>query len=186
MKSERTLLSGEEITEKVRELAAEILKRCGDDVPAFVGVYTRGVTLANRVKDALKEDWPEIPLGTLDVSLYRDDLDDLESAPKLESSDIPFGLDGTRVILFDEVIYTGRTIRAALDVLMDYGRPAQVELAVLVDRGNRELPLQPDYVGLKVETQAGDYVAVQFCEDDEREGVFLMSREPQMDTNAHQ
>lgn len=173
MGSERTLLNGEGIAEKVGELAAEIRKRCGDDVPAFVGVYTRGVTLAKRVKEALKEEWPDIPLGTLDVSLYRDDLDDLQTAPKLESSDIPFVLDGTRVILFDEVMYTGRTTRAALDVLMDYGRPARVELAVLVDRGNRELPLQPDYVGLKVETKAGDYVAVQFVEDDKREGVYL-------------
>ncbi len=173
MGSERTLLSGEGITEKVGELAAEIRKRCGDDRPAFVGVYTRGVTLAKRVKEALKEEWPDIPLGTLDISLYRDDLDDLQTAPKLESSDIPFALDGTRVILFDEVMYTGRTTRAALDVLMDYGRPARVELAVLVDRGNRELPLQPDYVGLKVETKVGDYVAVQFVEDDKREGVYL-------------
>lgn len=176
MGEERTLLSEEGVTEKVRELAAEILKRCGDDVPAFVGVYTRGVTLAKRVREALKDDWPDIPLGTLDISLYRDDLDDLESAPKLESSEIPFGLDGTRVILFDEVMFTGRTTRAALDVLMDYGRPARVELAVLVDRGNRELPLQPDYVGLKVETKVGDYVAVQFAEEDEREGVFLVEK----------
>ncbi len=173
MGSERTLLSGEGITEKVNELAAQIRKNCGNEVPAFVGVYTRGVTLAKRVKQALQDEWPEIALGTLDVSLYRDDLDALESAPKLESSDIPFGVDGTRVILFDEVMYTGRTTRAALDVLMDYGRPSRVELAVLVDRGNRELPLQPDYVGLKVDTEAGDYVAVRFAEDDDREGVFL-------------
>jgi pyrimidine operon attenuation protein/uracil phosphoribosyltransferase len=174
MGDERTLLSEEGVAEKVRELAAEIRKRCGDEVPAFVGVYTRGVTLARRVKEELKKDWPDIPLGTLDISLYRDDLDDLENAPKLESSDIPFGLDGARVILFDEVMYTGRTTRAALDVLMDYGRPSRVELAVLVDRGNRELPLQPDYVGLKVETSEGDHVSVQFSEEDEREGVFLV------------
>ncbi len=176
MGEERTLLSEEGVTEKVRELAAQIRKRCGDDIPAFVGVYTRGVTLAKRVKEALKDEWPDIPLGTLDISLYRDDLDDLESAPKLESSEIPFGLEGTRVILFDEVMFTGRTTRAALDVLMDYGRPSRVELAVLVDRGNRELPLQPDYVGLKVETKVGDYVAVQFAEEDDREGVFLVEK----------
>ena len=174
MAKERTLLSEEGIAEKVKDMAAEIHKRCGDEIPAFVGVYTRGVTLAKRVRDALKNEWPDIALGTLDISLYRDDLDDLENAPKLESSDIPFGLDGARVILFDEVMYTGRTVRAALDVLMDYGRPSRVELAVLVDRGNREMPLQPDYVGLKVDTQPEDYVSVQFAGEDDREGVFLV------------
>lgn len=168
------MLSGEGVAEKIKELAAGIRRRCGDEVPAFVGVYTRGVTLARRVKEALKDEWPDVPLGTLDVSLYRDDLDDLEKAPKLESSEIPFSLDGARVVIFDEVMFTGRTARAALDVLMDYGRPSRVELAVLVDRGNRELPLQPNYVGLKVETNRGDYVAVQFAEDDNREGVFLV------------
>lgn len=168
------MLSGEGVAEKIRELAAAIRRRCGDEVPAFVGVYTRGVTLAKRVKEALKAEWPEVQLGTLDISLYRDDLDDLEKAPKLESSEIPFSLDGARVVIFDEVMFTGRTARAALDVLMDYGRPSRVELAVLVDRGNRELPLQPDYVGLKVETNRGDHVAVQFAEDDKREGVFLV------------
>lgn len=173
MSSERTLLSGEGISGKVAELAAAIRQSCGDEVPAFVGVYTRGVTLAKRVKAALQDEWPEIALGTLDISLYRDDLDDLKSAPKLESSDIPFALEGTRVVLFDEVIFTGRTTRAALDVLMDYGRPARVDLAVLVDRGGRELPLQPDFVGLKVDTEKEDYVAVRFAEDDDREGVFL-------------
>ncbi|MCF6314232.1 MAG: bifunctional pyr operon transcriptional regulator/uracil phosphoribosyltransferase PyrR [Verrucomicrobiales bacterium] len=175
MSSERILLDGEGIAEKVEALAAAIRLACGDEVPAFGGVYTRGVTLAKRVKAALKDEWSEIALGTLDVSLYRDDLDDLQSAPKLESSDIPFTLEGTRVVLFDEVIYTGRTTRAALDVLMDYGRPARVDLAVLVDRGGRELPLQPDFVGLKVETGERDYVAVRFAEDDGRDGGFLKS-----------
>lgn len=176
MGSERIILNAEELTAKVEEMAAQIRQKSGDEMPAFVGVYTRGVTLAKRVKEELKEDWPNIPLGSLDISLYRDDLDDLQAAPKLESSDIPFGLDGARVILFDEVIYTGRTTRAALDVLMDYGRPARVELAVLVDRGSRELPLQPDYVGLKVDAKKGDYVAVQFVEDDDRDGVYFIGK----------
>ncbi len=174
MEGERTLLDEGGLAGKIGELAAAIRKRCGEEVPAFVGVYTRGVTLARRVQEALKDEWSDVQLGTLDISLYRDDLDDLEKAPKLESSDIPFSLEGARVVIFDEVMYTGRTARAALDVLMDYGRPSRVELAVLVDRGNRELPLQPDYVGLQVDTKPGDYVAVQFAEDDNREGVFLV------------
>ena len=117
------------------------------------------------------------PFGTLDISLYRDDLDKLGSTlPTLESSDIPFALEDTRVILFDEVIFTGRTIRAALDGLMDYGRPSKIELAVLVDRGNRELPVEPNYVGLKVETSPEDYVKVRFQEDDDKEGVFLSKK----------
>ena len=171
------ILSEADIANTIRRLAYEILETCRDDTPAFVGIYTRGVTLANRILAVLEKDGHEFPLGTLDISLYRDDLDNLGSTlPTLESSDIPFALEDTRVILFDEVIFTGRTIRTALDGLMDYGRPSKIELAVLVDRGNRELPVEPNYVGLKVETTRSDYVKVRFQEDDDKEGVFLSTR----------
>lgn len=162
-------------------LAQSILESCetrGDrEQVAFVGIYTRGVTLANRVAAFLKEQCQEeFPVGKLDISLYRDDLDTIiNSLPKLESSDIPFALENTRVILFDEVIFTGRTIRAALDGLMDYGRPSKIELAVLVDRGNREIPVQPDFVGTSLTTEPNQYVQVRFQENDEKEGVFLVT-----------
>ena len=174
------ILSPEKIEKTVESLAAEILKSCdggGTKNVAFVGIYTRGVTLANRVAAFLnKSQSLEFPVGTLDISLYRDDLDSIGSSlPKLESSDIPFALDDNRVILFDEVIHTGRTIRAALDGLMDYGRPSKVELAVLVDRGDREIPVQPDYVGVEVPAKENQYIQVRFRENDGKEGVFLVT-----------
>ncbi len=171
--SER-ILSEADIAETVRRLAHEILETCRHDTPALIGIYTRGVTLARRVSEIIREAGTELPLGTLDISLYRDDLDNLgDMLPTLETSQIPFDLDDTRVILFDEVIFTGRTTRAALDGLMDYGRPAKIELAVLVDRGNRELPIQPDYVGTTIATTRDQYVKVRFQEDDGKEGVFI-------------
>ena len=165
------------IEDSVTFLADEILQKTeGRDV-AVAGIYTRGVTLARRVAKVLADRGFEIPVGTLDISLYRDDFDNRGSdLPRLESSDISFPIDGTRVILFDEVIFTGRTIRAALDGLMDYGRPSKIELAVLIDRGHREIPIQPDYVGKRVETRFEQYVKVRFEEDDQKEGVFLVTR----------
>lgn len=170
-----TILSPEEIAGGVAELARQIAYQCAGDEVAFVGIHTRGVTLARRVAEALKECGLRYPVGTLDISLYRDDFYHRKNElPKLESSDVPFSLDGIRVILFDEVIFTGRTIRAALDGLMDYGRPAKIELAVLVDRGHRELPIQPDYVVRRIGTTREQFVKVSFREDDNgEEGVFL-------------
>lgn len=168
------ILSPAGIEETVRLLADQVAETIGSEDVAFVGIYTRGVTLARRVAAVFAERGIDFPVGTLDISLYRDDFDNRGTdLPKLESSDIPFAIDGTRVILFDEVIFTGRTIRAALDGLMDYGRPSKIELAVLVDRGHREIPIQPDYVGKRVDTTWQQYVKVRFQEDDDKEGVFL-------------
>jgi pyrimidine operon attenuation protein/uracil phosphoribosyltransferase len=177
------ILSPAGIEEAVSLLADEVSRRCGDDNVAFVGIYTRGVTLARRVAKVLAGRGRDYPVGTLDISLYRDDFDNRGTdLPRLESSDVPFALDGTRVILFDEVLFTGRTIRAALDGLMDYGRPSKIELAVLIDRGHREIPIQPDYVGRKEATTLNQYVKVRFQEDDGKEGVFLVT-EPVAETN---
>lgn len=171
------ILSPEGIQEAIAVMAREIAYRCAGDNVAFIGIYTRGVTLAHRVAAVLKTQGLDYPVGTLDISLYRDDFDNRGSElPRLESSDVPFALDGTRVIIFDEVIFTGRTVRAALDGLMDYGRPAKIELAVLIDRGHREIPIQPDYVGKKIGTNRDQYVKVRFHEDDEREGVFIVKK----------
>ncbi len=172
------ILSPEGMQEIINLLAREIAYRCAGDTVAFIGIFTRGVTLARRVASVLKEELAlEYPVGTLDISLYRDDFDNRGSdLPRLESSDVPLTLDGTRVIIFDEVIFTGRTVRAALDGLMDYGRPSKIELAVLIDRGHREIPIQPDYVGKKIGTTRHQYVKVRFQEDDGSEGVFLSTK----------
>lgn len=112
-------------------------------------------------------------MGTLDISFHRDDLDQLKDLPTIESTDIPFDLEGAKVILFDDVIFTGRTIRSAIDCLMDFGRPSRIELAVLIDRGNRELPIQPDYTGLTRATARSDYVQLKFAETDGEDGLYL-------------
>lgn len=171
------ILSPAGIQEAIAVVASEIASRCAGDNVAFIGIYTRGVTFARRVAALLKTQGLDYPVGTLDISLYRDDFDNRGTdLPRLESSDVPFALDGTRVIIFDEVIFTGRTVRAALDGLMDYGRAAKIELAVLIDRGHREIPIQPDYVGKKMATTRDQYVRVQFHEDDGSDGVFIVKK----------
>ena len=171
------VLDPDGIERAIESLADQIEASASGDNVAFVGIYTRGVTLARRVAAVMANRGKEFPVGTLDVSLYRDDFDERSTndLPRLESSEVPFAVDGTRVILFDEVIFTGRTIRAALGGIMDYGRPAKIELAVLVDRGHREIPIQPDYTGWKIETNLNQYVKVRFQEDDDAEGVFMVS-----------
>ena len=178
-KSEKQLLSPDEVKDTVARLAEEVaagIDGDGDENTAFVGILTRGVTLAQRVASALQTGDREFPVGILDISLYRDDLDLNSDLPKLESSQIPFSVDGARVVLFDDVIYTGRTIRAALDEISDFGRPAKVELAVLVDRGWREIPIQPDYAGRHLKTEQNARVSVRLEEDDGEDGVFLMKK----------
>lgn len=166
-------LSSETVEETVQTLSNQVRDKLTDESIAFVGIYTRGVTLAKRVAANLSKHGHDIPVGTLDISLYRDDLDLGSTLPKLESSQIPFSLEGTKVILFDDVIFTGRTIRAALDELSDFGRPSKIELAVLVDRGWREIPIQPDYTGYLFETEQNQRVSVMLKEQDGEDGVFL-------------
>ncbi|CAN5354960.1 bifunctional pyr operon transcriptional regulator/uracil phosphoribosyltransferase PyrR [soil metagenome] len=174
--SERRLLGAAEIDRAVRGIAAEILGRYppGGGVPRFVGIFKRGVTLAERVRAVLADEYGAIPMGTLDINLYRDDLDNLGTLPTLRSSDIPFEVTGARVILFDDVLFTGRTTRAAIGGIMDYGRPAKLELAVLIDRGNRELPIQADYVGCTHATRRDEYVRVRFVETDGEDAIELL------------
>ena len=174
----RQVLSSEEMDEALRNLAGQIADRYPLETIVFVGIVTRGATVAERVRGVLNRIKPEIQTGTLDISLYRDDLDRFNKVPSLESSDIPFAVDGARIILFDEVLFTGRTIRAALNGLLDYGRPAKIELAVLVDRGGRELPIQPDFVGYELDAKPTDYVQVRLQEVDDEEGVFISDKRP--------
>jgi len=166
------LFSEADIVTRIQRIAAEILEKNPAERLAFVGIHTRGVVLAERVYTLLIEQRENIERGTLDISLYRDDLDNLGTIPSIKGSDIPFDVEGAHIILFDDVLFTGRTIRAAIDDLIDYGRPAKIELAVLIDRGNRELPICPDYTGEKIQTTKDDYIAVLFNEKDGEEGVF--------------
>jgi pyrimidine operon attenuation protein / uracil phosphoribosyltransferase len=177
----QTISNSSEIDELVRQLAAAIAQRHPTQEPALIGIEKRGVFLAQRVAQALRDGhgdrWKKAPLGTLDISLYRDDLGGLRRVPELRGSRIDFDVDGRTVILFDDVLYTGRTIRAALEELMDFGRPACVELAVLLDRGLRELPISANYVGLCRPTDASDYIRVRLHEHDGEDGIFLGKKE---------
>ncbi len=171
------LLPATQLDATLRRLALQILENHPERKLAFVGIRKRGGPLAKRVFDILREDRGEMVLGEVDITFHRDDLHNLEAMMDLGRSkmEIP-DLDERCVILFDDVLYTGRTIRAAIDELLDFGRPAKIELAVLVDRGHRELPIQPDYVGLKYETQPGEYIQVALKEEDGHDGVYLHQR----------
>lgn len=165
------MLNAEQIEEGLDVLAEMIRKRTDGAPIALVGIRSRGDEVAERLCRRLSEDDRELALGTLDISLYRDDFAHLHENPKLQESDIPFEVDGAHLIIVDDVLFTGRTIRAALDAISDYGRPAKVELAVLIDRGHREMPLQPDYVGITLETERHDHVYVSLEATDGKDEV---------------
>ncbi len=166
-----------DIARALRRIAHEIMERnhgAGDIV--LVGIHTRGVPLARRLADAIGEiESVEVPLGSLDIGLYRDDLAS-RPAPVLGHTAMPVGIDGRTIVLVDDVLFTGRTIRAALDALVDFGRPARVQLAVLVDRGHRELPIRADYVGKNLPTSFKERVTVHLEETDREEGVWIEKR----------
>jgi pyrimidine operon attenuation protein / uracil phosphoribosyltransferase len=162
----------------VRRMAGELVERNGGTQDLMlVGVRTRGVPLAERLAAEIKAtERVEVPLGILDITLYRDDLSTIGAQPVVKESRLPGDIENRLVILCDDVLYTGRTVRAALDALLDYGRPRSVQLAVLVDRGRRELPIQADVVGRVVPTSAREVVEVQFEETDGADLVRLMER----------
>ncbi len=169
-------LDADAIALAVETLAAAIRERTKGQPIALVGIRSRGDEVAERLCNLLADDDRELELGILDISLYRDDFEHLHENPKLQESDIPFPVDGAHIILVDDVLFTGRTIRAALDALSDYGRPGKVELAVLIDRGHREMPIQPDYVGLKLETNRLDQVHVSLETTDGQDRVEIVER----------
>jgi pyrimidine operon attenuation protein/uracil phosphoribosyltransferase len=171
-------LNAEEIAEGVQRLAEAIRTKTDGRPIALVGIRSRGDEVAERVLNLLAEDDRELEFGILDISLYRDDFEHLHENPKLQESDIPFTVDGAHIILVDDVLFTGRTIRAALDALSDYGRPGRVELAVLIDRGHREVPIQPDYVGITLETSRLDHVLVSLEGTDGIDQVRVVAKEP--------
>lgn len=154
------ILAKDEMEAGIAKLAERIRERTDGERFALIGIRSRGDEVAERVRKILNDDGVGPDFGVLDISLYRDDFEHLHENPKLQGSEIGFALEGAHLILVDDVLFTGRTIRAALDALSDYGRPAKVELAVLIDRGHRELPIQPDYVGIELETARHDHVYV--------------------------
>jgi len=156
-------------------ISHEILERnSGATTLAFVGLRTRGVTLAERLADRIAAiDGTKVPVGTLDITLYRDDLGLKTDQPRVRGTDIPFPVQGRTIVLVDDVLFTGRTIRAALDALIDLGRPKMIQLAVLIDRGHRELPIRPDYVGKNLPTSRRESVAVRLREHDGEDRVVI-------------
>ncbi len=177
-KEKAQLMSASEIDRTLVRLAHEILEKTKDlDKLAFVGIRRRGVPRATRLAAKIKElESREIPVWVLDINLYRDDLSTVAEKPVHNATEIPFNVTGKDVVLMDDVLYTGRTIRAALDALFDKGRPARVQLLVLIDRGHRELPIAARYVGRMVQTSDREIIEVKFREIDDMEKVLLVER----------
>jgi pyrimidine operon attenuation protein/uracil phosphoribosyltransferase len=165
---EKVVLREDEIGRALTRIAHEILERnSGEDAPALVGIHRRGAFLAQRLHGLLEElIGGEVPLGDLDIGFYRDDVATRPDAPVLHASHIDFDVNGLTVVIVDDVLFTGRTVRAAIEALFAYGRPQRVQLAVLADRGHRELPIRPDYVGKNLPTSGDERVYVRLRELD--------------------
>ncbi len=191
--SPREILDADALGRTLHRIAHEIIEANADasrggglDTVALVGIHTRGVPLAHRLRRLIEEfSGVEVDLGTIDITFHRDDVHvrggepPLHAQPLVRETKLDFALEGRTCILVDDVLYTGRTIRAAIEALFDYGRPARVQLAVVADRGHRELPIRPDYVGKNLPTSRGERVQVQPDEDDEIDRVLLSPEESQ-------
>jgi pyrimidine operon attenuation protein / uracil phosphoribosyltransferase len=171
--SGRRIMTADEIRRATIRLSHEIVeKQAGTDGLMLIGIQRRGVPLARRIAAAILEnEGAEVPVGALDITFYRDDLSLVAQQPVVKGTELPSGIDGRTVILVDDVLYTGRTIRAAMDALVDFGRPQAIRLAVLVDRGHRELPIRADHVGKNVPTSREELVRVHLEETDGEDGV---------------
>jgi pyrimidine operon attenuation protein/uracil phosphoribosyltransferase len=175
----RILLDGPAMARTLRRMADQILELAGSSERplVLVGIQRRGVELSARLADLIRErEGRDVPRGALDITLYRDDLQTVGPRPVIGATDLPLGIDGTMVVIVDDVLYTGRTIRAALDELADFGRPARIALAVLVDRGGRELPIHADIVGRKSDIGPGERVDVRIRELDGEDAVVVSPR----------
>jgi pyrimidine operon attenuation protein / uracil phosphoribosyltransferase len=174
-----TVLDARAVDRTLRRMADEIVElNAGTDDLIIVGIQRRGVQLAARIVSSIAErENAKVPLGALDITLYRDDLQTVGPRPVVGPTNIPADVDGRSVVIVDDVLYTGRTVRAALDELADFGRPKRIALAVLIDRGGRELPIQPDIVGKRVECALGQRIDVLVEELDQKDAVVLSERE---------
>jgi pyrimidine operon attenuation protein/uracil phosphoribosyltransferase len=175
--SQKVVLDRDDVRRTLVRIAHEIVEKNGGEPLAIVGIHRRGAVLAARLRDQVAELVGEpVPLGDVDISFYRDDvgLRDPESSPVVHASHVDFAVADTTVVLVDDVLFTGRTVRAAIDALFDYGRPRRVQLAVLADRGHRELPIRPDYVGKNLPTARSERVQVHVEELDGEDEVTIV------------
>src|ERR1700676_4275355 len=172
------LMSAAEIDRTLQRLAHQIVEKSGGTRHlALIGIRRRGVRLAQRIAQAMRGiDGVEVPVGVLDITLYRDDLSKIAPQAVLQSSDIPFAVDNMELVLVDDVLYTGRTLRAAMHGLFDLGRPKRVTLCVLIDRGHREMPIEAEYVGRTVQTSSTEIIEVRLREIDNEDRVVLVDR----------
>jgi pyrimidine operon attenuation protein/uracil phosphoribosyltransferase len=178
--TDRQIMTGDEIRRAILRISHEIVeKQAGTQNLALVGIQRRGVPLAQRVASAIFEhEGARVPVGALDITFYRDDLSLVAQQPIVKGTDLPFDLNGMTVVLVDDVLYTGRTVRAAMDALIDFGRPRAIRLAVLIDRGHRELPIRADHVGKNVPTSKEEIVHVHVSEMDDVDEVTIARRVP--------
>jgi len=176
--STRRVMDAAQMQKIIEDLAGKIAEGAGGEI-ALVGIRTRGVPLAERIAAHLKRllGVDDIPVGALDITLYRDDLTAIGYKPIVHKTEIPFDIEGKWILLVDDVLFTGRTVRCALDELIDFGRPARIQLAVLVDRGYRELPIHADFVGKVVETHRDEFVEVHLKEIDGKDEVIVVKQE---------
>jgi len=176
MKLKSQIMDKAYIDRALKRIAHEIIEQNkGLEFLYLVGIRTRGVAMAERIAKYFKTiENRDIPVGVLDITLYRDDLTTISHQPVIKGSKIDFELDNAKVILFDDVLYTGRTVRAAIDALLDFGRPKQIQLCVLIDRGHRELPIKADFVGKNVPTSEEEIIKVSFEEYDNEDRVYIM------------
>ncbi len=177
--AEKIILTPEDIRRTLARITHEIIEHNKViEHLVLVGIHTRGVPIAKRLAANIKVfEGIEIPVGALDISLYRDDLSSLDLQPIVQRTDIPVDIDGKSIVLVDDVLYTGRSTRAAMDALIDLGRPQSVQLAVLVDRGHREMPIRPDYVGKNIPSARHEEIRVQLVETDGIDEVAIVSQD---------
>jgi len=175
MTKKRIVMDSDRIDRSITRIAYEILeKNKGVEDLVLIGIRTRGVPLAQRLQEKISRmEGSSVPLGILDITLYRDDIAMRKGKPRLERTDVPFSLDNKKVVLVDDVLFTGRTIRAAMDALIDLGRPKRIQLAVLIDRGHRELPIRADFVGKVLPSSFWEAVSVHLKENDQQDEVVI-------------
>ena len=171
----KLVVDGDTIGRCISRLSYEIIERNHDlSQLAIVGVRTGGEFLGRRIQERIEKiENKKLPFGVIDITLYRDDLSSFDAQPLLKGTDLPFSIDGKTIILVDDVLYTGRTVRAALDAIIDFGRPRCVQLAILVDRGHRELPIRPDYIGKNLPSNDSESVHLRLKEQGYEDGIYV-------------